>query len=585
MLPISDSLVRQYASPKSYNRGEEYYQAGAVIDLQRRGQSIYAQVEGNEIDPYRVQIDFARGDVETSECNCKYDAGGWCKHIVATLLACLYSPTEIVERPSLSALLDRIDWVQTQGLVQELVRKHPELLDEIDWFVSAIAKQNVVIVNPGEPRSKIDTTHFSSRAKRIFREGLRELEYGTEEDPITDEIVDLIDETQAFIHNGDGLSAIDILEAITLVCARELGEVNDYGWEGDDVCRSLDRAWTAASLSAQIDTAEATDLEIMLKVWQDELSTSFEMSLSALAQGWTDPTLKQILNGEDTRSLWPESRPTFADELAEIRLEILDRDRRYAEYLNLATAEGMTRQYLIKLAALGEIDRVMVAAQTQMDTTDTAFALAQVLRDNSHNLEALKIAKLGIELTGIHVYEFALWTQNLAIEAEDRSLALSAAILAFKTKPSLWKYQQINELAGEEWLQIKPELLDVLRQADAWSAIAAKVDIFLHEGEIEAAIAAVKSDNYYHSSLIHRVMDAALTTHPNWVIDRARPPAESIMNRGKAESYQEAVEWLKKVRAAYLAQHKDAEWSAYRSQLVELHGRKRKLMELFKSLG
>jgi uncharacterized Zn finger protein len=80
-------------------------------------------------------------------------------------------------------------------------------------------------------------------------------------------------------------------------------------------------------------------------------------------------------------------------------------------------------------------------------------------------------------------------------------------------------------------------------------------------------------------------MAAAITTHPNWVIDRARPPAESIMNRGKAESYQEAVEWLKKVRAAHLAHHQAAEWSAYRSQLVELHGRKRQLMELFKSLG
>jgi uncharacterized Zn finger protein len=183
MLPISESIVRQQASHKSYLRGEEYYRAGAVIDLQRRGNSIYALVEGGEISPYRVSIDFALGEIETSECTCKYDLGGWCKHIVATLLACLNSPTEIVERPPLAALLDRLDLVQTQGLVQELVRKHPESIDEIDWYVSAIAQPNVVVINTAEPRSKIDTAHFNSRAKRIFREGLRELEYGTEEDP------------------------------------------------------------------------------------------------------------------------------------------------------------------------------------------------------------------------------------------------------------------------------------------------------------------------------------------------------------------------------------------------------------------
>ena len=36
MLPISESIVRQHASHQSYQRGEEYYRAGAVIDLQRR---------------------------------------------------------------------------------------------------------------------------------------------------------------------------------------------------------------------------------------------------------------------------------------------------------------------------------------------------------------------------------------------------------------------------------------------------------------------------------------------------------------------------------------------------------------------
>lgn len=66
MLPISESIVRQHASPKSYLRGAEYYRSRSVIDLQRRGNSIYAQVEGREISPYRVNIDFALGEIETS---------------------------------------------------------------------------------------------------------------------------------------------------------------------------------------------------------------------------------------------------------------------------------------------------------------------------------------------------------------------------------------------------------------------------------------------------------------------------------------------------------------------------------------
>jgi uncharacterized Zn finger protein len=75
-------------------------------------------------------------------------------------------------------------------------------------------------------------------------------------------------------------------------------------------------------------------------------------------------------------------------------------------------------------------------------------------------------------------------------------------------------------------------------------------------------------------------MDAAMTYKPEWVIATAIRPAEDIMNRGKAESYQEAVNWLAKARAAYRQSGRQSEWQEYRIQLVETHGRKRKLMGL-----
>jgi uncharacterized Zn finger protein len=45
------------------------------------------------------------------------------------------------------------------------------------------------------------------------------------------------------------------------------------------------------------------------------------------------------------------------------------------------------------------------------------------------------------------------------------------------------------------------------------------------------------------------------------------------------------VNWLKKVKAAYIQLRQKAEWSAYRSQLEATYGRKRKLIELFKELN
>ena len=79
-------------------------------------------------------------------------------------------------------------------------------------------------------------------------------------------------------------------------------------------------------------------------------------------------------------------------------------------------------------------------------------------------------------------------------------------------------------------------------------------------------------------------MDAAIATNPDWVISNACRRAESIMDAGKAKYYQEAVDWLKKVRNAYLASDKKQEWSDYRTKLMTIHTRKRKLMGLMKSV-
>ncbi len=77
-------------------------------------------------------------------------------------------------------------------------------------------------------------------------------------------------------------------------------------------------------------------------------------------------------------------------------------------------------------------------------------------------------------------------------------------------------------------------------------------------------------------------MDAAMTQHPDWVIENACRRAESIMNEGKAKYYHNAIEWLGKARAAYLQSGRQDEWKAYRAKLTQQHGRKYKLMGMLK---
>jgi uncharacterized Zn finger protein len=163
-------------------------------------------------------------------------------------------------------------------------------------------------------------------------------------------------------------------------------------------------------------------------------------------------------------------------------------------------------------------------------------------------------------------------------EPLETRIGLTARIMAFKLRPSMGCYQP-ETLAGDAWQGLQLDLLQHLRTMDSWSYSEAKVQIFLREGLVDDAISNV-TDSYARANLIQVVMDAAIAYQPEWVIATAIRPAEDIMNRGKAESYQEAVNWLAKARAAYRQSGRQNEWQEYRAQLVETHGRKHKLMGL-----
>jgi uncharacterized Zn finger protein len=599
---LSETDLRYHTTDKSFKRGEDYYRSGAVTDICQRGNCICGEVEGNEVTPYQITIQFDAGGISEATCTCPYDYEGWCKHIVAVALTSIRKPETIQQRLSLNELLDRLNYVQTQTLIQELVAKEPELLNQLDRFVNKISAPIVQQVSTTETRpqrqTSVDPQSYRYQAKQMMRNCLRHCEDGEEGNPIEEDLPEILDQVQAFIDRGDGNDALVILTAITEACVEDWDEVSDYGLEGDDLIALLDPVWAAAVLTAELSSVEAIDLQVNLEEWQDLLGGEFEIAAEALRQGWDTPELLAILQGENA-DLWEDGRPSYADKLTRIRLEILNLQERYPEYLQLALAEDLIEEYLVLLAQLGRIAEVM-AASVRIEDAGQALAVAKVLREQDALTEALVVAKAGLALPARistsqaedrfftvhqspvldrHCYELADWTSDLAQGLGDTATALTARINAFKLRPSMRGYQQTQTIAGDAWQTLHSDLLQHLRTTDNWSYAEAKVQIFLSEGCVDDAISTV-TDSYASMNLVQVVMDAAMTYKPEWVITTAIRPAEDIMNRGKAESYQEAVNWLVKARTAYLQSGRQNEWQEYRRQLVATHGKKRKLMGL-----
>ncbi|MEH2223558.1 SWIM zinc finger family protein [Nostoc sp.] len=584
---ISEFTIRRHANAKSFQRGEAYYNAGAVNAVIQRGHLVQADVVGTEARPYHVNLNFDSSGLTSVKCTCAYDYEGWCKHIVATMLVCARNPKNIEQRPTLEELLNRLNYIETQRLLQELVAEYPPLIEAIDrhvsWMTNPADNQTTIKF---VRRNTLDPAPFRRQVRQILKDTVRYFEEGYEDDPIGEDLLSVVQTAVDFSERGEGENAIAILSAITSTCAENWDDVAEYGAENDEVVAELNNAWCEAVLIAELTPEEKVDIQINLEAWQDEWNADFGLVMEALRQGWDYPPLVQVLQGNITeRGAWEEDVPDYADDLALIRLKILERQERYQEYLYLAEAEGQTQQYLTMLGRLGRVEEAIDAAQTQMNSMEEAFALAKTLSVQGALQQALDIAQSGLNLPGNCQYELGIWTSDLASELGNSEVALLAIKAAFQMKPSFGDYLKMAELAGENWESVKTDLLRIVRTYSGWGTESAKVDIFLHEGLIDDAIAIASELSSDRSELIHRVMDAAIPHNPGWVIANARRRAEKIMDAGKAEYYYYAVEWLKKARNAYLESGKKADWLSYRENLMQTHARKRKLMGMFQQSG
>jgi uncharacterized Zn finger protein len=586
---VTEASIRQHASADSYHRGREYYEQGAVLSIVRRDQQLQAEVEGRQYEPYRVQITYDAGGIAQALCSCPYDWGGWCKHIVATLLAALHSPATVEERPSMQMLLAGLEREQLQALLLHLVEQQPALADLVEAQVHRICLQPAADAAAPQPRhTPVDPNVFRRQVRTILRslDRMRSSEAYWHVGAVVNEVRQVLEQAQGFVAVGDGRNALAILEAITEAYVADWAELDDSDGEASAFFEDLGAVWTEAVLTADLTTRERQTWAKKLAAWQHEVDDygvdeAFEAAMAAAEQGWDSPPLVRVLQGAITdKGAWEDEAPSYADELAIARLNVLERQGRSQEYLYLAEAEGQTERYVTMLVHLGRVQEAVDYGLQYLGTTEEALALAKALREREALQAALQIAEHGLTLEGAKV-SLATWMADLALGMGETGRALEAALIAFRGAPELAAYQRVQELAGERWPAIRTELLAHSRQGRAYVPQGA-VEIFLHEGLVEDAMRAVEKGASY--TLLAQVVDAAIPSHADWAIQICRQQAEPILQQGQSQHYHHAARWLEKARAAYRTAGRETEWKVYLAEMITRHRRKYSLMPRLEAL-
>ncbi len=568
---LTVAAIRQLASPEVFARGEEYYRRGAVLALVRRGDVLQAEVEGSSYAPYQVHVTLGPGGIVAEDCSCPYDWGGACKHVVATLLAALHEPERVEERPPLATLLADLDRDQLRGLVLALADRQPALDAAIEAQVQTLRAAPAAVpagrAGPRQRQSPLDGAPY----RRQVRAALRSLDRMSGSEAywhvggVVDEVRAIANQARPFLEGGDGRSALAILEAVTDEYVEGWTELDDSDGAASDYFPELDQLWAEALLTADLTPTERDAWAERFTDWAAELDDygvedAFYTAERAAVEGWDEPNLQRILRGEspsrpaaasaprrrrpstDEDEAWDEDLDGAAppwgdfilhaddqDALTVARLNVLERQGRNEEYLRLARAMDQRRRYATMLVRLGRVAEAVEYSLTALQRTDEALAVARALAEAGAVAEALRVAERGLTLDGWKD-ELARWTRDTASAAGQPELALRAARVALRAHVSLADYEAVRELAGPRWPALRDEVLAQVRQSRAQPQ--GQVEIFLHEGLIDEAIAVADAHAYYYQ-LVAQVADAAIASHPAWVMAVGKREAESIINAGR----------------------------------------------------
>jgi uncharacterized Zn finger protein len=585
---LTEATVRELARAKSYNRGQSYYERGAVSDVVRRGETVRADVEGRQYQPYTVTIELDDAGVARTDCSCPYDHGGICKHRVAVLLTYIRDSDQVSVRQPLPELIADANPETLQNLLVELVDSRPEMADWVETRLTTSDDETDTV-------SSVSVSLDSIRRQAnhaLPKPGQRgHNDAYAEAKRMAEELDGLIEQARMALDAEDGETALDVLAAIT-------DELADNRWAGllphdipsvYGIFGDLNQTFIEAVLTAELTERERDEWEDRLTEWDDQFihfmgESTFMAAADAAVEGWDDERVQQAMAGDlSTGEFWEDEEPWYAEDIVTVRLTILEREERIEEYLNLAEAAEQPQSYAKMLVQEERVEEAVDYAIERLSTPGGVLEVAKTLRAHEQTQAALQVGQHGLTLEGFRKDTLAEWLRDRAASAGASDLALEAAVTAFEASPSLRAYQAVEEIAADDWESVQPDLLEFLRTQNPRGNTAVRsVEVFLHEGEYDEAIEL--ADSTRQTSVTEPVVEAVKEERPQWTISTCKSQAEPIIENGQHDSYKTAVRWLRRAGQAAQADDELDEWRDYVETMRDDHYSKYKLRPMLDDL-
>jgi uncharacterized Zn finger protein len=609
---LTESMIQALASPESFQRGREYYEGGAIFNAALQGDVLLGECEGSSAPSYRIRIQLDSAGIREAECTCPYDWGGFCKHIVALLLAHVHDRKQFAVRAQAAELLADLDRDDLVALLDKLLKEQPDLYDRVAAITPAL-RAGASVAAPAPARQgkakrhkAVDLDVYRRRVIGILHslDGMRSSEAYWHVGSLVNQLAEVEATAMRFLEAGEPRAALDILLTLLEEASHGFETIDDSDGNLGSFLAELGEPLAETILSQEPKPAERTKLVRRLAQLDHQLADygleqTLSLAIQAAEQGWEKPTGdppaqrtagQRRLNRrgvsppqksddwDDEDAEWLED--DFDDDedveherdfgnLTDVQLNILSRRGEIETYLQLCLETGRHLRYVLKLAEVGRIPEAMKHARQHLQSASDALALAESLRARNAVAEAIDIGEWGLKGAG-PMYALAAWLAPVE-EAHGRTeAALRAWQAAFAEQPSLAIYQAIKRLAGTRWKKLGPEVMTSLRRSGD-KRVLAEVLIEAQDWDEAIQVADGRPVGY---DVVEIVADAVLPHRPAWVAETSRKHAERLMVEPKSQNYPLAAAWLKRAKKAQAALCQTAEWLAYLDRVKEQYRRR-----------
>ena len=587
---ITEKRLRSLTDRARFQRGQEYYQGGAVTGLRQYRGRTSATVAGSQ--DYRVNLWEEDGELEY-ECDCPdgmdYE---FCKHCVAVGLALLEeagsedaSENKSTGKTSRKKARKEITaedihaWLQKQD-----VATLADLLVE-----QAMADQDLYRTLQLKVAGDIGGDTNISAVKKALGEAILPgyfIDYHDAYD-YAGTVYTAVDAVEELLNNGQAEAVIELTEYVLHKAEEAMENIDDSSGHMHGIVENLQALHLEACKNAK------PDPQVLAKrLFEWELAGEWEIFFGAVAR-YADILGKPGMERyrELARAEWRKVKPLTRDAREPADYEESYRRRRITHIMHALAQQT------------GDVEALVEVLRHDLSQPYSFLRIAEAYKKAKKHNKALEWAERGIstfpDTPDSRLLEF-LADEYHRLKRHDEAMGLMWQL--FADRPSLEQYRQLKQHAShcKQWSHWRKQAMDHLHEllknkpaktrtsgnfyfSYAFGPRSVLVEIHLWENNVDAAWELAQGGDL-HEELWLKLADKRAKQHPDDAIKIYRNQVESAVGKTNKKDYSVAVHYLKKIRTLMTQSGREKTFSNYLDTLRTTHKRKRSFIAMIEEL-